>query len=96
MLDTVLLKIYLQSWARMAEFCPPHHPENKVRVRRDYKDCGAFFKLCWRIDDLRDTNQAEPYDFQIRCLAPQIRREVERVEREVITPQVHAMLTQMQ
>ena len=97
MFDATLLKIYLKSWAGESIFCTPHHSENKVRVERKYVDFGPFYDLSWRIEDLRETDRKfEPLKFEIRCSAPQLRKEVERVEREVITPQVHALLAQMQ
>ena len=97
MFDAVLLGIYLKCWAKETIFCPPHHPESKVRVQREYVNFGPFYDIVWRIDDLRETNQKlDPCNFQIRCSAPLLRKEVERIEREVITPQVRAMLTQMQ
>lgn len=97
MFDATLLNIYLKSWAGESIFCTPQHSENRVRVERKYVDFGPFYDLSWRIEDLRETDRRfEPLKFEIRCSAPQLRKEVERVEREVITPQVHALLTQMQ
>jgi hypothetical protein len=96
MYDADLLDIYLRRWAKETVFCTPHHPENKVMVLREYTDFGAAYELRWRIEDKRATESPmQPFSIHRLCNSLHVRREVERIEREVITPRVHAMLTQM-
>lgn len=97
MFDDTLLKIFLRFWAKKMFFASPNHPKNRVSVRREYTDFGTFYDLSWRIEDTRETEHPlQPYFLQERFNLQNLRQEVERIEREIITPQVNAMLEQMQ
>lgn len=96
MSDTDILQEYLKCWARDSKFSPNNHPENKVEVHREFSEMGTSYHLCWSIKDTRETNTPlEPFLLQKFCDSLHLQREVELTEREVINPQVRAMLAKM-
>lgn len=96
MSDTDILQIYLKCWVRDSKISPNNHPENKVEVHREYTVMDTAYHLSWSIRDTRETNTPlEPFFLQKFCDTLHLQREVERAEREVINPQVRAMLAQM-
>ena len=96
MSDTDILQMYLKCWARDSKISPNNHPENKVEVHREFTEMETSFHLSWSIRDTRETNTPlEPFLMQKFCDTLHLQREVELTEREVINPQVRAMLAKM-